>query len=314
MHALARQCTISAEAAFKGVGIHSGRSCCVTVKPAPVDRGIVFRHVQHQGCIPCEVTSVFSTNLCTVLAPNVPTRIHDSGLSGWLLRRWFTPPWRVSTVEHLLAAIAGLGVENVTVEVDGPEVPILDGSSEVFVNTLADLLTFQPAQRPQPRIEVVREVRVESDGGSRWAMLSPSGENDSVDDFRISVSIEFAGEVELQKFSFLRSEFVSSGTYRARTFGFAKDLPMLRRSGLASGATLNNAVLVDRGTVANKSGLRFKEELAMHKGLDCLGDMRLGGQFVRTNYTAHKPGHGLNFRLLRRLFQERSNFRTLCPN
>lgn len=275
-----RQQTIAGPAMCAGVGVHSGSHVRMALMPAPADTGIVFVRSDVRGvdnAIRAHADSVSETRNCTTIR-------NPAGVE-------------LATVEHLLSACAGLGVDNLVVEVDGPEVPILDGSSAPFVRVLLNAGIEQ--QRPPRRlIRILEPVEVRM--GAKSAALLPSIGFEGLD---LDVTIRFADpaigvqrrRVELTPESFL-SEIAD-----ARTFGFLSDVEMLRAAGLGRGASMENAVVVDSGRVVNPEGLRFEDEFVRHKLLDAIGDLAMAGARICGRFVADQPGHALNARLVRAL-------------
>ncbi len=272
-----QQHTVATTVSATGVALHSGVRTRITLKPAPVDHGIVFRRIDlaHAKDIPALAELVKETRLATTLV------VDDV---------------KVMTVEHFLAACVGCGLDNAIVELDNVEVPIMDGSSAPFVFLIEEAgLVAQAA--PRKFIEVVKPVRVEF--GDKFAELLPSAS------FEVDFTIDFAHPaipdehcrvtMDLGPSAFL--EHIS----RARTFGFSFEADMLRAIGLAQGGSMENAVVLDEYKVLNREGLRFADELARHKVLDAVGDLFLLGHRVKAKYHAFKSGHELNNKLCRAL-------------
>ncbi len=263
-----------------GIGVHSGAHVRMALTPGAPDAGIVFIRTDVRGVdnkVRAHADSTSETRNCTTIR-NV------AGVE-------------VSTIEHLMAACAGLGVDNLTVEIDGPELPILDGSSAPFVQTLINAgLRAQRAPRSVLRILEPVEVRM----GQKTAALLPSYEFDGLD---LDVTIRFADpaigvqrrQVMLTPQSFLRE------IADARTFGFMADVDAMRASGLGRGASLDNTLVVDAGRVMNPEGLRFEDEFVRHKMLDAIGDLAMVGASICGRFVADQPGHALNARLVRAL-------------
>ncbi|MCX7381337.1 MAG: UDP-3-O-acyl-N-acetylglucosamine deacetylase [Alphaproteobacteria bacterium] len=269
-----------------GVGVHTGRPCRLVLRPAPAGVGIVFRRVDLGVDIPARFDHVIDTRLCTVLA--LPSRREAS----------------VGTVEHVMAALAALGISNAIVEVDGPEVPILDGSAASFV-FLIDCAGVQDQALPERVIAVRRPVRVAQ--GDAFVELRPASGHAQM---TIAMSIAFDDAVIGQQSLSLR---ISEASFRreiaaARTFGRAAEVAALQEAGLALGGSLDNAVVVDGARVLNPGGLRMHDEFVRHKMLDAVGDIALAGAPVIGRVTAHKSGHALNNRLLRALFADDANW------
>jgi UDP-3-O-[3-hydroxymyristoyl] N-acetylglucosamine deacetylase len=283
------QRTLAAAISCTGLGLHSGKRVNLRMCPAPVQHGIVFRRTDLADGGPCDIPARFDhvcdTRLCTVLA-------HKD-----------RPEARVGTVEHLLAALAGCGIHNLLIEIDGPEVPILDGSAGGFV-FLIDCAGIAEQVAPVARIEVLRTVRVEH--GAASAELRPSSFG-----FDMAVSIEFAATaIGRQAFSArLTPESFRADLARARTFTMAQDVAALRSAGLALGGSLDNAVVVDGDVILNPSGLRMRDEFVRHKMLDAVGDLSLAGAELSGRLVAHRAGHALNNQLLHKLFADDLNWR-----
>ncbi len=276
------QHTIAAPVVCDGVGLHSGAAVRLTLKPASADAGVVFVRTDVAGSknrIAVNPRAVIDTRLHTEIA-------NAAGV-------------RVLTIEHLMAAFAGLGVDNVVVELDGPELPIMDGSSEPFVE-LIDLAGLRAQGAPRRWIEILRPIAV-TDGEKRAALLPATA--DAPPGLELDVEIDFASAaIGRQRLSM---PLTASGFRRdlapARTFGFVKDVEALRAGGLARGGGLENAVVVDGGRVLNPHGLRFADEFVRHKALDLLGDLYVLGLPIIGRVEAVRPGHELNNRLARAL-------------
>jgi UDP-3-O-[3-hydroxymyristoyl] N-acetylglucosamine deacetylase len=268
-----------------GVGVHSGRKVRLVLRPAPAGSGIVFRRDDLGVDIPARFDCVVETRLCTMLA------------------RPEQPEVRVGTVEHVMAALAGAGVHNAVVQVDGPEVPVLDGSAANFL-FLIDCAGIEEQGREVPEIELARTVRVESDGGFAELRPAPFG-------FDMALSIDFdAPAIGRQAFSLrLSPESFRRELACARTFALAHEIEQLRSAGLARGGNLSNAVVVDHARVLNPGGLRMPDEFVRHKLLDVVGDLALAGGALRGRFVGHRSGHTLNNQLLRALFADATNWR-----
>ncbi|WP_028294707.1 UDP-3-O-acyl-N-acetylglucosamine deacetylase [Oceanobacter kriegii] len=263
-----------------GVGLHSGEKVYLTLKPAPENTGIVFRRTDLEPVvdIPANATSVGETTLSTTL-------VRDHA--------------KVDTVEHLLSAMAGLGIDNAIVEVSAQEVPIMDGSSGPFVFLIQSAgLREQNALKKFIRIKRRIEVR----DGDKYAAFVPH------DGFKVSFEIDFDHPVLKQSVQKASLDF-SSTSYvkevsRARTFGFTKDLEYMRSKNLALGGSVKNAIVVDDYRVLNEDGLRYDDEFVKHKILDAVGDLYLLGHSLIGEFIGYKSGHGLNNRLLRELLAQ----------
>ncbi len=279
-----RQCTIAKNIKTTGVGLHCGTRVEIHLRPAAIDSGIVFRRVDLNPIVelPASALMVGDTRMASVL--------EKDGV-------------RVSTVEHLLSACAGLGIDNLIVELNAEEVPIMDGSAASFVFLL------QQAGRAELNaakkfIKVKRAVEVREGTGAqeKWARLEP------LHGFRLKFFIEFnhpavdgsgqTAEVDLNLESYIQE------IARARTFGFMQDVETLRGMGLARGGSLENAIVMDEFRILNAGGLRYRNEFVRHKILDAIGDLYLIGHPLLASYTAHKSGHAMNNKLLRALLQE----------
>lgn len=263
-----------------GVGVHSGAHVRLALTPAAADSGIVFIRSDVRG-----VDNVIRAHADNVgETRNATTLRNSAGVE-------------IATIEHLMSACAGLGVDNLTIEVDGPEVPILDGSSAPFVQVLlnAGLKTQNAAQRVIRILEPI-EVRM----GAKSAALLPSEAFEGLD---LDVTIRFADEaigVQRRRVCLTPDSFLKD-VADARTFGFLSDVERLRASGLGLGASMDNAVVVDSGRIVNPEGLRFDDEFVRHKLLDAIGDLSLAGAPICGRFVADQPGHALNARLVRAL-------------
>lgn len=283
-----RQRTLKRAIDCVGVGLHCGRRVRIVLAPAPVGSGIVFRRTDIGPAvdIPARFDCVADTRLCTALA--APDR----------------PDVTVSTVEHLTAALFGCGVDNALVELDGPEVPILDGSAAPFV-FLIDCAGRVEQDVPRAAIEIVHPVRVED--GDSYAELRPSG----ADGLGMAMSIAFeAAAIGRQALSLtLTEEAFRHDLARCRTFALMAEVAQLQAAGRAKGGSLANAIVVDQARVLNPGGLRVPDEFVRHKLLDAVGDLALAGAAVHGRFVAHRSGHTLNNRLLRALFADPTAWR-----
>ncbi|HEX9802102.1 MAG TPA: UDP-3-O-acyl-N-acetylglucosamine deacetylase [Gammaproteobacteria bacterium] len=272
-----RQRTLKNVIRATGVGLHTGEKVYLTLRPAPVDAGIIFRRVDLDP--PVEVKAK---------AENVG----DTTLSSTLT----DGDVRISTVEHLLSALAGLGIDNAYVDLSAAEVPIMDGSAGPFV-FLIQSAGIVEQDAPKRFIRIKRTVRVEED--DKWVQFEPfSG-------FKVSLSIDFdhpvfQGRSQISEMDFSTTSFVKEVS-RARTFGFMSQLEALQARNLALGGSLDNAIVVDDFRVLNEDGLRYEDEFVKHKVLDAIGDLYLLGHSLIGAFSGHKSGHGLNNRLLRAL-------------
>ncbi|MFG1301647.1 UDP-3-O-acyl-N-acetylglucosamine deacetylase [Xanthobacter sp. V3C-3] len=279
------QTTLAREITLKGAGVHAAVEATLTLKPASAGTGIVFiRSFADQAPRKATVSrqSVQATDLATVLGDR----------SGAL----------VSTVEHLLAAFTGLGIDNAVVEIDGPEVPILDGSAADFVAAI-DAAGISEVRGKRKYLKVLKPVRVEN--GASFGELLPYDAG-----FRLEVEIEFAHDaIGRQRFAATMSPAVFRRELAsARTFGFLKDVERLRAAGYARGAALENTVCLDDTGVLNADGLRFGDEFVRHKALDAVGDLALAGLPLLARYRSFRGGHKLNFQMVDALLADRSNY------
>jgi UDP-3-O-[3-hydroxymyristoyl] N-acetylglucosamine deacetylase len=282
------QRTLKAPIGCVGVGLHSGRRINLNLRPAEPNHGIVFRRIDLGRDIPARFDRVVDTRLATVLGDE----------------HWASA--RIGTVEHLMAALAALGVDNVLVELDGPELPALDGSAAPFV-FLLDCAGIVEQSAPRSHIEIRRPVRVSD--GEAFAELRPATTGQTGLD--MALSIDFAAvAIGRQALSLrLTPDSFRSELARARTFTLAEDVAQLRAAGLAQGGSLDNAVVVDQARILNPGGLRMDDEFARHKLLDAVGDLALAGAPLAGRFIAHRTGHALNNRLLRALFADATAWR-----
>ncbi|MES1200605.1 MAG: UDP-3-O-acyl-N-acetylglucosamine deacetylase [Pseudomonadota bacterium] len=282
MVSLRRQQTIAGPAMCAGVGVHTGAHVRLVLTPAPADTGIVFVRSDVEDVdnrVRAHASSVAATMNSTTLR-------NEAGVE-------------ISTVEHLLAACAGLGVDNLFVEVDGPELPILDGSSAPFVQVLTN--AGVKAQFPhQPVIRILEPVEVRH--GARSAALLPADDFDGLD---LDVTIRFAhAAIGVQRCRLqLTTDAFLDDIADARTFGFMNEVEQMRASGLGRGASLDNTVAIEDGRVLNPEGLRFDDEFVRHKLLDAIGDLSLAGAPICGRFVADQPGHALNARLVQALLE-----------
>lgn len=267
------QRTIKQEISFEGIGLHTGKHVAVTLKPAPRDSGIIFQRNDKNAVIRAHVGSVVDTAFATSL-----------GYNGT----------RIKTVEHLLAAIAGLGIDNLLIELSGSEIPILDGSSTELINLLLKAGIAKQGKR-RPYIRIIKPI-VLVDGNSEIAALPYEGRKLT---FKIQFNHHLLNEqmlsIELCEESFIKE------VAPARTFGFLKDVEYLRTIGLAKGGSLDNAVILGENGLMNKSGLRFKDEFVRHKMLDFIGDVSLAGFPIYGHIVANKSGHSANIKFVKKL-------------
>ena len=282
-----RQRTLKSLVSASGVGLHSGQKVRMTLRPAPAETGIVFRRVD----LPSPV--------------DIPARaelVGEARLASTLVKG----DVKIQTVEHLMSALGGLGVDNAYVDLDAPEVPIMDGSAGPFVMLIQQAGLEQQAA-PKRFLRVLR--RVEVTDGDKWARLDP------YDGYKLSFSIDFRHPVIERSTQSVSIDFAETSYVkeiaRARTFGFMHDVEDLRDSGLALGGGLDNAVVLDEYRVLNAEGLRFADEFIRHKLLDANGDLYLLGKPLLAAFSAHKSGHALNNRLLRALLADAGALETV---
>jgi len=279
------QRTIRSVTRTTGVGLHSGRRVEITLRPAAVNTGIVFHRIDlpEPVDLPASAMAIGDTRMASVLQKG---------------------DVRVSTVEHLMSACAGLGIDNLHVDLTAEEVPIMDGSAGTFVFLLQSA-GIEEQNAPKEFIRVLKPVEVrEGEGASaKWARLEP------YDGFALAFSIDFHHPAidatsNFAEIDFARHSYIKE-IARARTFGFMQDVENLRAAGLARGGSLDNAIVMDEYRVLNNDGLRYEDEFVKHKILDAIGDLYLVGKPLIARYVAHKSGHGLNNQLARTLLAQR---------
>ena len=279
-----RQRTLKTTIRATGVGLHTGDKVYLTLRPAPVDTGIVFRRVDLDPIIEIDAK---------------PENVGDTTLSTCLVK----DDVRISTVEHLLSAMAGLGLDNAYIDVSAPEVPIMDGSASPFVFLLQSAgVTEQNA--PKKFIKIKKKVTVED--GDKKATFEP------FDGFKVAFTIDFDHPVfkkssQTSVIDFSTTSFVKEVS-RARTFGFMKDIEFLRANNLALGGSQDNAIVMDDFRVLNEDGLRYDDEFVKHKILDAIGDLFLLGHSLIGSFVGYKSGHALNNQLIRTLMADESTW------
>jgi UDP-3-O-[3-hydroxymyristoyl] N-acetylglucosamine deacetylase len=263
-----------------GVGLHTGRKVLLVLRPAPANVGIVFRRtdLDNPVDIPARATNVTETMLGTTLA------VGDT---------------KVSTVEHLLSALAGLGIDNAFIELSAPEVPIMDGSAGPFV-FLVQSAGIEEQSAPKRFVRIRKPIEVRD--GDKWARFEP------YEGFKVNFEIEFEHPIfrkhgQRASMDFSTTAFLREIS-RARTFGFVRDLEFMRSRNLALGGTMDNAIVLDDYRVLNEDGLRYEDEFVKHKILDAIGDLYLLGHSLIGEFTGFKSGHGLNNKLLRALLAD----------
>ena len=280
------QTTLRQHVAVSGVGVHSAAPAQLVLHPADVDSGIVFLRIGLPGgrerLLQAKRSNVTHTALCTILGD-------ASGAS-------------VSTVEHLLAALSGLQIDNVLIEIDGPETPIMDGSAVDFVNAI-DLAGRVQQSRSRRHLKILKPVRVERNGG--YAEFLPAERG-----FRLDVEIDFESPAigrQRRVFNLDPATFRRE-IARARTFGFVSDVQKLWQAGYALGSSLDNSIAIDGDKVINPEGLRYADEFVRHKALDAVGDLSLAGAPLIGLYRTYRPGHKLNAAALDTLLADRSAY------
>lgn len=272
-----KQRTVKNRIRATGVGLHSGDKVSLELFPAPANTGIVFR--RGNAIIPARAENVSDTRLCTSLSAEKA---------------------QVATVEHLLSACAGLGIDNLFVELSAPEVPIMDGSAAPFV-FLIQSAGIEEQNVPKRFIRILKKIKVEEEG--KYAILEP------YEGFKVSFSIDFnhpafQGKPQRTCLDFSTTAYVKEVS-RARTFGFLSDYEKLRAANLALGGSLENAIVIDEYRVLNDGGLRYEDELVKHKVLDAIGDLYLLGCSVIGAFHGFKSGHALNNKLIRTLLADK---------
>ncbi len=286
------QRTIKNKVTCFGVGLHSGSFVNMAILPAPADYGIVFRRVNTEKRIINEVKAEYDLVSTTFLGTNLVSR--DNKV-------------KIATVEHLMAALWGCGIDNAIIELDSDELPIMDGSADhfVFMIECAGIIEQNVGRR---FVEILKKVEISEDGIT--ASISPSA------DFSVRMDIDFPDKViSKQSCSF----FANTSSFKielskARTFGFLKDVDKLKQLGLIKGGSLDNAIVVGDDKVLNDNGLRYKDEFVRHKVLDSIGDLYLSGARIMGHFHGCKSGHSLNNKLLHHLFADKSAWRTLQFN
>ena len=277
------QQTIAKPVSINGIGLHTGSEVFMKLYPAEADYGIKFvrKDLRNNNTIEALWSNVTNTKLSTTIS-------NKRGAS-------------VSTIEHLMSALSGLHIDNIKIEIDGPEVPIMDGSSIKFVN-LIDSTLIKNLHKKRKILKVMQNIKVEKDNSS--VELKPNNQ------FSIDFEIDFPSKLVSQQSCQLQ---LVNGNYKtdiasARTFGFEKDVDMLRSNGLALGGSLENAVVVGETKILNSDGLRFEDEFVRHKILDSIGDLYLAGSPIQGYFLGNKSGHHLNNLLLRSLFSDKNNY------
>jgi len=267
------QRTLKQEVSFEGIGLHTGRYSEVRLKPAPRDTGIIFIRTDKEALIKASIGSVTDTAFSTTLGYN--------GI-------------KIRTVEHILAALYGLGIDNLIAEVNGPEIPILDGSSTELINLIIKGGIAKQSKK-RPYIRITQPVTL-ADGHAEIAILPFNGRYVT---YRIHFNHHLLGEQKMN-FEFTEENFAIE-IAPARTFGFLKDVEYLKANGFARGGSFDNAIVLSESGILNSSGLRFKDEFVRHKILDLIGDLSLSGFPIYGHIIASKTGHSTNLKFLKKL-------------
>lgn len=281
-----RQTTLRAPVTLTGIGVHSGAPATICLKPSSANSGIVFLRQGLENApaqlIHAKHTKVSATELCTVIGDRASAS--------------------VATIEHLMSACAGLGLDNVLVEIDGPEMPIMDGSAAEFVAAI-ETTGLVGLAAPRRYLRILQPVRVEH--GRAFAELLPAKTG-----FRLDVEIDFDTTVigRQRKVFDLEASTYAQEIARARTFGFMRDVEQLWKAGFALGASLDNTVAVGDDKVINPEGLRYGDEFVRHKVLDAIGDLALAGYPIVGEFRSYCGGHRMNVRILEALFADRANY------
>lgn len=277
-----RQRTLKNVIRATGVGLHTGEKVFLTLRPAAVNTGIVFRRIDLEPVVDVEAI------LDNVSNTRMSTTLERDGV-------------RISTVEHLMSAFAGLGIDNVFVDLTAAEVPIMDGSAAPFV-FLIESAGIEEQRAPKQFIRIKQSVEICD--GDKWAKFDP------YDGFKVDLTIDFdhpavQSSQQHASIDFLESSFIKDVS-RARTFGFLDEVEALQEAGLARGGSLDNAIVMDAFHILNDEGLRYRDEFVKHKILDAVGDLYLLGHLLVGAFSAHKSGHSMNNRLLLRLLETES--------
>ena len=281
------QKTLAKSVSFQSIGLHTGKMISMVLKPAPANFGIIFKRVdvkESESLIPALYQNVVKTTLGTVIA-------NKAGVE-------------VSTIEHIMAALWGCGIDNALIEIDGPEVPIMDGSSEPFIK-LIDSAGSSTLNSLRKILKIKDEIRVGDK--NRGAVLRPSRS------FKVKFDIDFKDSAinrQKVKFDFKHVSF-KKDIARARTFGFKDEVEAMHKAGLGRGGSLENAIVVDNGKILNPEGLRFSDEFVRHKVLDSIGDLYTSGAHIMGEFVGKKSGHHTNNELLRALMDNRQAWEIL---
>lgn len=277
------QNTISQAISFAGLGIHSGKQVKINILPANVDQGIIFKRTDIKSIInivDTKYSNVIDTKLGTTIANNYGIKI--------------------ATIEHLMAALWGCGIDNAIIEIDNEEVPIMDGSSAPFVEEI-NKVNIIAQSKYRNIVKILKKIEVTD--GSAHLIMEPA------DNLQLELDINFSSKaIGQQSYCFDNNEQAFTDMFRARTFGFIKDVELLQSIGLARGGSLANAIVIGHDDqIMNKEGLRYHDEFIRHKALDLIGDIFLAG-YLECKISGTQPGHGINNKLLHTLFSDKSNY------
>lgn len=278
-----QQHTIAQPIIFNGIGVHSGSPVKLSILPAKENSGIVFirTDLNENNVVNANVRCVVDARLCTIIS-------NDHGV-------------KVSTIEHLMAALWSCNIDNAIIEVSAQEIPIMDGSSDLFIKKITQAgITEQNA--PKTFLKILKPIKLEVD--DKYIELLPS------DEFEVQYEIEFNHHtIGAQSFTFKNNEMDFSQTIgQARTFGFIKEVEMLKNMGLAKGASLENAIGVDENGIMNPEGLRYENEFVRHKILDCIGDLYLAGNAIIAKVNARKASHQIHCAIVSKIFENPENY------
>ncbi|MGL4994721.1 MAG: UDP-3-O-acyl-N-acetylglucosamine deacetylase [Deefgea sp.] len=278
------QRTLDSTIQATGVGLHSGEKVKLTLRPAPVNHGIVFKRSDLPESAPFKVG---------------PDLVNDTRLSSTLVQDGV----RVGTIEHLMSAFAALGIDNIIVEVDAPEMPIMDGSAAPFIY-LIQTAGVQEQDAPKQFVKVLKPIEVHD--GDKWVKFEPHN------GYKVSLTIDFKHPAFKKSAQTITLDFAETNYIteiaRARTFGFIHEVEYLRMNGLARGGNMDNAVVIDEFRVLNEGGLRFEDEFVRHKILDAIGDLYILGHPLIASFSGYKSGHAMNNKLLRELLSDPNNY------
>ena len=277
------QKTLKRKIHFSGVGVHSGRAVSIIIEPAESDTGIVFERtdLKNNNLIKAVIDNVVDSRLCTKIA-------NSSGNF-------------VATIEHLMAALSALGIDNATVKINSSELPALDGSSNEYVKKILDA-GIKTLNKRKKILRILKDVKVKS--GDRFISISPSNK------LSINISINYPDTIIGHSeyfYTHTQDNFINDLS-KARTYTLYEDIEKMRTAGLAIGGNLNNAIVVDKNKILNPDGLRFEKEFVKHKTLDCIGDFYLLGMQLVGNINCFAPGHSLNQQLIRKVLKNKKNY------